>query len=65
MLLGATAAISPFGAAPRFLAIDVPVMIAVSVLLVVVLWWRGGLGRAAGLGFVELNAAYVALMAAA
>ncbi|HMO09493.1 MAG TPA: calcium/sodium antiporter [Paracoccaceae bacterium] len=63
-ILGATAAISPFAAGPRFLAVDVPVMIAVSVLLVAVLWWRGGLGRGAGIGFLALYALYVAAMGA-
>ena len=63
-ILGATAAISPFPAGPRFLAVDVPVMIAVSVVLVVLLWWRGGLRRGAGLGFLGLYVLYVAAMGA-
>ena len=63
-ILGLTALVHPIPVEPRFLAIDVPVMIAVSAVLVCVLWLRGGLGRGAGAGFLGAYAAYVAAMAA-
>ncbi|MFN3970827.1 MAG: calcium/sodium antiporter [Gemmobacter sp.] len=62
-ILGMTAVIAPFAAEARFLAVDVPVMIAVSAALVAVLWWRGGVPRIAGVGFLLVYAGYVAAMA--
>ncbi|QYK40272.1 MAG: calcium/sodium antiporter [Paracoccaceae bacterium] len=64
-ILGATAVIAPFGAEARFLSVDVPVMLAVSVLLVAILRFSGGMPRIAGIGFLMLYAVYVAGMAVA
>ncbi len=62
-ILGITALITPIPVEPRFLAVDVPVMLAVSALLVAVIWWRGGVGRPAGALFLVAYAAYIAAMA--
>jgi cation:H+ antiporter len=62
-ILGITALIAPIPVEPRFLAVDVPVMIAVSLVLVAVLWMKGGLGRVAGAGFLAAYTCYFAVMA--
>jgi cation:H+ antiporter len=62
-ILGLTALIAPIPVEPRFLTIDVPVMIAVSLMLVAVLWLRGGIGRAAGALFLAAYSVYVAMTA--
>jgi cation:H+ antiporter len=59
-ILGITALVAPIPVEARFVALDLPVMIAVSALLAAVLWWRGGLGRMAGLAFLGLYVLYVA-----
>ena len=59
-ILGITAVIVPIPVETRFLTLDVPVMLAVSLMLVAVLWLRGGMGRLAGAGFLALYAGYVA-----
>ncbi|MDR5651800.1 calcium/sodium antiporter [Ruixingdingia sedimenti] len=63
-ILGLTALVQPIPVETRFLALDLPVMIAVTLLLAGMLWWRGGLGRLAGAGFLALYAAYTVTMAA-
>lgn len=62
-ILGITALIAPIPVEPRFLAVDVPVMIAVSLALVAVIWWRKGMGRATGALFLAAYGVYVAAMA--
>ena len=55
-ILGLTAMISPISVAPRFLTFDLPIMIAVSFVLVGLLLTRPQIGRAVGglmlLGYV-------------
>lgn len=63
-ILGITAMVSPIPVAPRFEAIDVPVMIAVTLLLVATIRRFHGMGRIAGGAFLALYAVYVAAMAA-
>jgi cation:H+ antiporter len=63
-ILGITALVTPIPVEPRFLAVDVPVMIGVSLLLVAVIWLMKGMGRATGAAFLVAYAAYVAAMAA-
>ena len=63
-ILGITALVSPIPVEPRFVVVDVPVMIAVSLLLVATIWRCEGMGRTAGAVFLAFYAAYVAAMAA-
>jgi cation:H+ antiporter len=63
-ILGLTALIAPIPVEARFLTIDVPVMIAVSLGLAGLLAWRHGIGRAAGIAMLVLYGAYVAALAA-
>lgn len=60
-ILGLTALITPIPVEPRFLATDVPVMLAVTAALIVLLWWRAGVGRLSALGLVAAYAAYIGL----
>ena len=62
-ILGATAAIAPFAAEARFLALDVPFMLAVSLALIAVAAFTHGVGRIAGLAGLALYAGYVGTMA--
>ncbi|WP_304617197.1 sodium:calcium antiporter [Paracoccus sp. (in: a-proteobacteria)] len=57
-ILGITAVIQPIPVADRFLTLDLPVMIAVSALLTVLLM-RPRIGRLTGLGLLAGYAAYV------
>lgn len=57
-ILGITAVIRPIPVADRFLTLDLPVMIAVSALLTVLLM-RPRIGRVTGLGLLAGYAAYV------
>jgi cation:H+ antiporter len=57
-ILGVTALITPIPVAPRFLTFDLPVMIAASVLLAVLLA-RPLAGRTVGLGLLAAYAVYV------
>jgi cation:H+ antiporter len=61
-ILGITALVAPIPVEARFLAVDAPVMIAVSLLLVGTIWLGRGMGRAAGALFLALYLAYVAAM---
>ena len=63
-ILGITALVAPIPVEPRFLAVDVPLMIATSVLLVAVIWRLKGMGRVTGAAFLAAYVAYVATMAA-
>jgi cation:H+ antiporter len=63
-ILGITALVTPIPVEARFLAVDVPVMLAVSVALVALVWWRGLIGRPAGVALLAAYALYVATMAA-
>lgn len=57
-ILGVTSVIAPIPFAGRIAAFDVWAMLAVSVLLLGVIVWRGKIGRAAGSAFLALYAAY-------
>ncbi len=63
-ILGLTALIAPIPVEARFLSIDVPVMIAVSLGLAALIAWRHGIGRAAGIAMLLLYGGYVAALAA-
>jgi cation:H+ antiporter len=63
-ILGATALIAPVPVEARFLAIDLPVMIGVSLLLTAILWATGGVGRIVGVLFLLGYGVYVALLGA-
>lgn len=58
-VLGVTALIAPIPVAGRFLAFDLPVMIAVSLVLVALLLLRPVIGRGAALAMLAVYAAYV------
>ncbi len=59
-ILGTTALIAPIPVAPRFLAVDVPVMIGVSLALAGLLLGPGRIGRVAALAGLALYAGYAA-----
>ncbi len=63
-ILGVTALVAPIPVDARFQVVDVPVMIAVSLLLVATIWLGKGMGRLAGAGFIAIYVVYVAAMAA-
>jgi cation:H+ antiporter len=63
-ILGLTAIILPIPVEARFLAFDVPVMLAVSLLLVAIAFLAQRISRAVGFGFLALYALYIASMAA-
>ncbi len=60
-ILGLTAIITPIPVAPRFLGFDVPVMIAVSLLLTALLLLRPSIGRITGALMLAGYAAYIVL----
>jgi len=62
-ILGITALVTPIPVEPRFLSVDVPVMIGVSLGLVAVIWFGKGIGRATGAAFLLAYGGYVAAMA--
>jgi cation:H+ antiporter len=61
-ILGATAVIAPITLAPAFLSRDLPLVIAVSLLLAFVIFVRGGIGRRSGAVFLALFALYWATL---
>lgn len=60
-ILGATAALAPIGVEDRFRTLDVPLMVAVSALVVLVLFAFKKLGRGLGLIMMASYAVYVGL----
>jgi len=58
-ILGLTAVVTPIPVAPRFLTLDLPVMIAVSLVLTGLLLTRPVIGRLVGLGFLGVYAVYI------
>jgi len=58
-ILGLTAVITPIPVAPRFLNFDLPILIAVSVILTGLLLLRPSIGRGVGLVFVLAYALYI------
>ncbi len=58
-ILGVTALITPIPVAPRFLGFDLPVMIAVSVVLAAILLTRAVIGRAVGAALLIGYALYI------
>lgn len=62
-ILGLTALISPIPVEGRFLTFDLPVMLAASLVLSLVLWRGGQVGRLAGLAALAAYAVYLWLAA--
>ena len=62
-ILGLTAMVAPVPVEARFLMIDTPIMIGVSLLLTAILFVAGGVGRLVGLLFLIAYGVYVAGMA--
>ncbi|MFN3525828.1 MAG: calcium/sodium antiporter, partial [Paracoccus sp. (in: a-proteobacteria)] len=58
-ILGVTAMVAPIPVAERFLTFDLPVMIAASALLTVLLLWRPAIGRGTGLVLLAAYALYL------
>ena len=58
-ILGVTALITPIPVASRFLTFDLPVMIAVSLVLTGLLLTRPAIGRAVGVAMLVAYAAYI------
>jgi len=63
-ILGLTALIAPIPVDDRFLTIDVPFMVAVSVALAGLVAWRHGVPRWAGIAMLAIYGGYVAALAA-
>jgi cation:H+ antiporter len=57
-ILGIAAMVKPIGVGPNFPAFDVPIMVATSLALLVLLWFKLPLGRIAGLAFLAAYVAY-------
>lgn len=62
-ILGITAIVAPIPAAPRFLAVDTPVVIGITLLLGLLIAARGVIGRASGLIMLVGYATYMATTA--
>ena len=58
-ILGITALLTPIPLAPRFLSVDTPILIAVTVAVVVLIWARGSIGRFAGAAMLAGYALYI------
>lgn len=58
-ILGLTALVTPIPVEPRFLALDVPIMLGVSLTLIALVWRHSGIARLPALGFVAAYAAYI------
>lgn len=58
-ILGLTAVIAPVPVAPRFLSFDLPILIAVSLVLTLLLLTRPVIGRGVGIAMLLAYAAYV------
>jgi cation:H+ antiporter len=63
-ILGITALIAPIPVEARFVAVDVPVMIAVTLALIGTIAWRGAISRAAGMALLVAYGTYIVLLAA-
>ncbi len=61
-IMGVTALVGPIPVPASVLTFDVPVMLAATVLLLAIGWWRGVLGRAVGAGFLVTYVAYTAYL---
>lgn len=58
-ILGLTALVEPVPVAPRFVIVDLPVMVLVSLVLIALIRWRGGIGRIGGMAMLSGYALYV------
>lgn len=58
-ILGITALLTPIPLAPRFLSVDTPILIAVTVAVVALIWARGSIGRLAGAAMLAGYALYI------
>lgn len=62
-ILGITALVTPIPLDPRFMQIDTPFLIALTVVVVGLLWRNGGLGRIAGVSMLAAYAGYLVMTA--
>jgi cation:H+ antiporter len=62
-ILGVASMVKPIGVGANFPAFDVPVMVATSLALLALLWFRAPLGRVAGLAFLAAYVAYTLALA--
>jgi len=60
-VIGGTAIIAPLAVSRQFQTVDIPIMVVASLLLAPFLIWKMKLGRWAGLGFLALYVAFIAL----
>ena len=60
-ILGITALIAPIPVAERFAYVDGPIMLAISVLAALFLWYRDRIGRLVGAGMLVVYGAYIAV----
>lgn len=58
-ILGITALLTPIPLAPRFLIIDTPLLIAITVGVVALIWATGKIGRVAGVAMLAGYAVYI------
>jgi cation:H+ antiporter len=58
-ILGITALLTPVPLAPRFLSVDTPLLIAVTIAVVALLWASGKIGRTTGIVMLAGYAAYI------
>ncbi|MEM7566106.1 MAG: calcium/sodium antiporter [Pseudomonadota bacterium] len=61
-ILGVTSLVGPLPVPASVLSFDVPVMLAATVLLLALGWWRGVLGRAVGASFLAAYIGYTAIL---
>lgn len=62
-ILGITALIKPIPVETRFVPVDVPAMIAATLVLLALVAWRGAISRPAGIAMLAAYAVYVAALA--
>ncbi|SEW05071.1 cation:H+ antiporter [Cognatiyoonia koreensis] len=62
-ILGITALIAPIPVDARFLTLDTPFVIAVSLIILALIAWRNGFGRIVGLAMLATYAGYIAYSA--
>ena len=60
-ILGVTAIVAPLEVAPRIVTVDMPLMVAITLILTLALWRRATLGRIAALVMLAGYAGYIAL----
>jgi cation:H+ antiporter len=58
-ILGITAVLTPIPLAPRFLSVDTPILIAVTLAVVGLIWAAGRIGRITGAAMLAGYAVYI------